>query len=189
MDTWHENRQPGTRSRIAFSAAAAAPVASRYTADGHLQFPEDYREWVYLSTGFDMSYSPLTQPGHHMFDNVFVEPAAYRRFLTSGTWPNRTMFVLEVRGAEGKGSINQSGNFQSEQRMGLEVHVKDTARFNGGWAFYAFEHEEKTAAMLPQSAECYACHAKHGAVETTFVQFYPTLAPIAKVMGKFREAK
>jgi hypothetical protein len=33
---------------------------------------------------------------------------------------------------------------------------------------------------MPQSAACYSCHTDHGAVDTTFVQFYPTLLPIAK---------
>ena len=43
------------------------------------------------------------------------------------------MLVLEVRGAEGRGSINQKGNYQSSV-MGPEVHVKDTKRFPGNWA-------------------------------------------------------
>jgi len=33
--------------------------------------------------------------------------------------------------------------------------------------------------MIPRTASCYSCHAAHGAVDTTFVQFYPTLLPIA----------
>jgi hypothetical protein len=88
------------------------------------------------------------------------------------------MFVLEVRGAEGRGSINQKGNYQGAI-MGLEVHVKDTAHFPGNWAFFGFD-DSKTARMTPTSAACYSCHAAHGAVDTTFVQFYPTLLPIAK---------
>jgi hypothetical protein len=34
--------------------------------------------------------------------------------------------------------------------------------------------------MTPTTADCYSCHASHAAVDTTFVQFYPTLLPIAK---------
>ena len=37
-----------------------------------------------------------------------------------------------------------------------------------------------TAKMIPVSQNCYSCHSDHGAVDTTFVQFYPTLLPIAK---------
>jgi len=118
----------------------------------------------------------------HMFDNVFVNPEAYKVFVETGTWPDKTMLVLEGRGAEGKGSINQKGNYQGVEIMGIEVHLKDEARFPGKWAFFAFD-DGKTAKMIPTSADCYSCHAAHAAVDTTFVQFYPTLLPIAKSKG------
>jgi hypothetical protein len=159
-----------------------------YTTDGQLKMPEHYREWIYLSTGFDMSYSPAAQgTDHHMFDNVFVNPESYKSFLETGTWPDKTMLVLEARGAEGKGSINQRGNFQGTERMGVEVHVKDQKRFEGGWAFFGFD-DAKTAKMVPREAQCYSCHSAHGAVDTTFVQFYPTLLPIAKEKGTLKDS-
>lgn len=155
----------------------------RYTSDGQMQLPTDYRQWVYLSTGFDMSYAPGMQMGHHMFDSVFVNPEAYKAFTETGTWPDKTVMVLEVRAAKDKGSINQKGNYQGEL-MGREVHVKDKTRFQGqgGWAFFGFD-EDKPAKMTPTTASCYSCHQEHGAVDTTFVQFYPTLLPIATAKG------
>ncbi len=164
----------------AFIPEEAAPSATpEYTSDAQLKLPENYRQWIYLSSGFDMSYSPAAgMAGHHMFDNVFVNPSSYQAFLKTGTWPDKTIFVLEARGAEGRGSINQKGNYQGAI-MGLEVHVKDEARFPGNWAFFGFD-DSKTAKMTPTSASCYSCHAEHGAVDTTFVQFYPTLLPVAK---------
>lgn len=165
------------------SAAPSASPGPEYTGDGQMKAPEQYRDWIYLSTGFDMSYSQSAGTAdHHMFDNVFVNPEAYKRFLETGTWPDKTMLVLEVRGAEGRGSINQKGNYQGTERMGLEVHVKDEARFPGKWAFFGFD-DGKTAKMVPLSAPCYSCHSDHGAVDTTFVQFYPTLLPVAKSKG------
>jgi Cytochrome P460 len=161
------------------SIPTAAPV---YTSEGQLRLPEDYRDWIYLTSGFDMSYNPAMSMDHHMFDNVFVHPEAYRSFLQTGTWPDKTMLVLEVRGAQSKGSINKAGNYQGTTVMGLEVHVKDEARFPGKWAFFGFG-DSKTATMIPQTADCYSCHANHAAVDTTFVQFYPTLLPIAKAKG------
>ena len=159
-----------------------------YTSDGQMKLPENYRHWIYLTTGFDMSYNPaLMSMDHHMFDNVFVNPDAYNSFLQTGTWPDKTVMVLEARKAEGKGSINQKGNFQGTEVMGLEVHVKDEARFPGKWAFFGFD-AGKTAKMTPTTANCYSCHAEHGAVDTTFVQFYPTLLPIAKQKGTLSEA-
>ncbi len=168
-------------SAAAFGQTAPA-TGPQYTSDGQLKFPESYREWVYLTTGFDMSYNPAMQMGHHMFDNVFVNPEAYKVFLSTGTWPDKTMLVLEARGAQSKGSINQAGNYQGPDVMGREVHVKDEARFPGKWAFFGFD-EGKTAKMVPTEAACYSCHAQHAAVDTTFVQFYPTLLPIATSKG------
>jgi hypothetical protein len=143
---------------------------------------------VYLTTGFDMSYNPaLGMADHHMFDNVFVNPEAYKAFVETGTWPNKTMLVLEARGAQGKGSINQKGNYQGTEVIGVEVHVKDEARFPDKWAFFGFD-DSKTAKMIPVSADCYSCHGAHAAVDTTFVQFYPTLLPIAKSKGTLSAA-
>jgi hypothetical protein len=157
----------------------AASSGPEFTNGDELKLPQGYREWVYLTSGFDMSYDPAMQMGNqHIFDNVFVNPEAYKAFVSTGTWPDKTILVLEQRGARAKGSINRSGNFQADV-IGLELHVKDEARFPGKWAFFAFDGE-KPAKAIPTSADCYSCHAQHAAVDTTFVQFYPTLLPVAK---------
>jgi Cytochrome P460 len=157
------------------NAAAAGPT---YTADGRLEFPKTYREWIYLTSGLDMSYVPGATPRASVFDNVFVNSEAYGAFQKSGTWPDRTVLVLEVRSARQEGSINRSGHFQSGI-VHTEVHVKDAARFGGNWAFFGF-NDAAPAAMIPQTETCYSCHRDNGAVDTTFVQFYPTLLPIAR---------
>jgi Cytochrome P460 len=166
---------------------AAAPYTPAYTKDGGLVPPLQYREWIYLTTGLNMSYFPNANPDMSMFDNVFVNPEAYRSFQATGTWPDKTVMVLESRGAATKGSINKSGHFQSGNMMGLEVHVKDEARFPGKWAFFDVASENK-ATLFPQTAACYSCHAQHAAVDTTFVQFYPTLLPVAKAKGTLSTA-
>lgn len=165
----------------------AANSGPEFTQNGELKLPEHYREWVYLTSGFDMSYNPAMRMGdQHMFDNVFINPEAYKAFENTGTWPDKTILVLEERGARGKGSINRGGNFQGDV-MGLEIHVKDEGRFPGKWAFFSF-NSDKTAKAIPTSADCYSCHAQHGAVDTTFVQFYPTLLPVAKRKGTLSAA-
>jgi hypothetical protein len=180
----------GASRQALYPQTATAQTQSsvpEYTSGGDFKLPENYRQWVYLTTGFDMSYNPALSMGHHMFDNVFVDPASYKAFIDTGTWPDKTTLVLEARGAEGKGSINQKGNFQSTEVMGIEVHVKDEARFPGKWAFFGVD-DGKTGKMFPTTAECYKCHAAHAAVDTTFVQFYPTLLPIAKSKGTLSAA-
>ena len=163
------------------NATVSTEAGPAFESDGRLKFPANYREWIFLSSGLDMSYGAAMQ-GHSMFDNVFVEPTAYREFVRTGTWPDGTSLALESRVATEKGSINQHGKFQTADIMGVEVHVKDTRRFQGGWAFFSFQGV-RPAEMIPTSKECYSCHAQHAAVDTTFVQFYPTLLPIATRKG------
>ena len=74
----------------------------------------NYREWIYLSSGVDMSYSPQP-PDMTMFDNVFVNPEAYRSFVATGTWPDKTVMVLETREAKSK-RIDQPASAISRAR-------------------------------------------------------------------------
>ncbi len=172
----------GARTRGQADGAKAAPVVSdgpTYTATGELKRPERYREWVFLTSGIDMSYDvSAAVAGHSTFQNVFANPSAYRAFLQTGTWPEKTVLILEVRRAEGAISINKRGHTQSPDVTNLEVHVKD-ASLEGGWGFFAFGKLE-SAKLIKRPANCYTCHESHGAVDTTFVQFYPTLLPLAQ---------
>lgn len=168
-------------SKPADSEGGSTSETPTYTADGKLEFPVNYREWVFLTSGVDMSYSPNAMMDHSMFDNVFVNPDAYRAFVQTGTWPDKTMMVLEVRVAGTKASINKSGHYQTGELMGREVHVRDESRFAGTnkWAFFAFD-DKMEATQVPKEAACYSCHEQHAAVDTTFVQFYPTLLQVAQ---------
>jgi len=156
----------------------------RYTSDNQLLPPDNYREWIYLSSGLGMNYRPA--PGSHdMFTNVFVPQWAYQEFLKSGRWPDKTMLVVEERGAQSKGSINKHGNFQTDL-MGMGVEVKDS-QFPDKWEYFNFDEDTKSAKANPK-AGCWQCHEDHGAVEHTFVQFYPTLKPVAKKFGTYKQA-
>ena len=175
---------PATNPSVDTGSSAQTPT---YTPDGKLMFPEKYREWIYLTSGVDMSYSPQGMAmGHSMFDNVFVNPESYKSFLETGKWPDKTMLVLEVRKAGTNASINKSGHFQTAEVGGREIHVKDEARFPGKWAFFSFK-DQQPGRLFPKTASCYSCHEEHWAVDTTFVQFYPTLINIAKAKGTYRD--
>ncbi len=171
-------------SLLAESAPSNEP---QYTKDGQLIKPENYREWIYLSSGLGMTYgSPIANPDEQDFDNVFVAPQAYKAFLANGTWPDKTMLALEVRSSASKGSINKGGRFQ-ERLAGLEIHLKDESRFPATkWAFFGFNGSETTAKPLAADSTCQKCHSQNAAVDETFVQFYPTLIPVAKAKGTFK---
>ena len=159
----------------------------QYDDNGQLMRPADYREWMFLSAGYGMNYSPA--PGsHEMFTNVFVQRWAYDAFANSGKWPEQTMFVIDERDAASKGSINKTGHFQTDL-MGLAVEVKDSARNPDRWVYYVFDAAGKAAGAMPKGNPCWSCHEEHAAVEHTFVQFYPTLKPVAKKFGTYNESR
>ncbi len=168
--------------------AQAPPDEVRFTADGQLTRPDNYREWIYLSSGLGMTYGPIDSaaaPSAERFDNVFVTPLAYKAFLLTGSWPDKTMFALEIRNSASKGSIHNGGHYQ-DSFTGLEIHVKDVERFPTKWAFFEFGGAQRTSKPFPATSSCQACHAKNGAVDETFVQFYPTLIPVAKAKGTWK---
>ena len=167
----------------AFLTLLANLVAQQpqFTTDGQLQKPENFREWVYLSSGLGMQYEG--EQAGNSFTNVFAEPTAYREFMKTGKWPEGTMLAMEVRRGETKGSINKAGRFQGAY-IATEVAVKDSKRFTkDGWNYFAFNGNAKTAPGIGERAGCNACHNKNAAVDNTFVQFYPTLLEVARAKG------
>jgi hypothetical protein len=167
--------------------ASAPDDTPRYTSGGELIFPGRYRDWTFLTSGLDMSYANEVPAGSpHMFENVFVDPAAGKAFQQTGTWPDGTTLVIEFRDAAGAFSINKHGRVQTGV-MGYLAHVKDAQRFPGKWRFFSFGTDGKPGSMIPTTAACYVCHSSHGAVDNTFVQFYPTLLPIATTKGTLSE--
>ena len=157
----------------------------RFLANNEIALPENYREWVFVSSGVGMSYDPAAEAKstNPPFNNIFVKPEAYKSFMKTGTWPNGTMFVMEIRRSKTNESINSSGSFQTDL-LSVEAEVKDEYRFPAKWGFYAFKDGTTSGKLLPDATtECQSCHSQHGAVDNTFVQFYPTLFEVAKKKG------
>jgi len=172
-----------------FTSAQQAPTGGPdFSATGELLLPPDYREWIYLTSGLGMTYGPAAaaEGRRPNFDNVFVNRDAYRQFMTNGKWPDKTIFILEIRDAEDHVSINNGGRTQG-QVVAIEAAVKDPSRFRDTtWGYFSFGAAPRltaSAKALPPSASCYACHRDNTAVEQTFVQFYPTLFDVARRMG------
>lgn len=167
--------------------ASASDDTPRYTSSGELIFPARYRDWTFLTSGLDMSYQKEIPGGSaHMFENVFADPTADKSFQQTGMWPDGTTLVIEFRDAQTALSINKHGRVQTDV-MGYLAHVKDEHRFPGKWRFFSFGTDGKPGSMIATTAACYTCHSSHGAVDNTFVQFYPTLLPIATTKGTLSE--
>jgi hypothetical protein len=179
----------------AFLVLAAAMTTSaqqpsdgpRYTAAGELIRPADFREWMFVTSGLGMTYNQPTGAARTPnFTNVYVNPSSYRAFMKTGQWPDKTMFILEIRASSSEGSINKGGHFQSNLVI-VEASVKDETRFPGKWAYFDFGRDMKPQVQaLPTTERCYACHAENAAVDNTFVQFYPTMLEVAQKMGTLK---
>jgi hypothetical protein len=155
----------------------------QYTSVDELVRPESYREWIFLSSR--LRVNPKASGDEvETFSDAFVSRPAYHHFLTSGSWPDKTVFVLEKRASSSKSSAELVDHYEGDL-LGISVEVKDTARFPEKWAYFSFDSAAKTAKANPR-AMCWECHHGGGAVENTYVQFYPTLKPVAQQFGTLR---
>ncbi|HVZ28474.1 MAG TPA: cytochrome P460 family protein [Rhizomicrobium sp.] len=164
----------GAAMAMLLAGTAWAQTTLNYSPDGKMLRPENYRSWVFLSSGFDMSYTDSGEAKAHVFNNVFVNRESYEAFQKSGQWPDKTVLVLETRAGSNDDPVLKRGQFQAGMPNRIETHVKDAAK--GGWGFYIFANGASSAAVQPQTATCYGCHADNARTDTTFTQFYPELA-------------
>lgn len=150
-----------------------------------LTFPADYRDWVFLSSGLGMTYGTPNANARPRFDNVFVNPEAWREFKKTGQWPDGATFILEIRHSATEGSINKGGHYQT----GISV-IEASQKRNGEWSYYDFGQpvSGQKASPLARDARCYSCHETNTAVEWTFVQFYPAALEIAKAKGTLKKS-
>lgn len=165
-------------------AAAAAEIV-RYTDDGELIRPEDYRTWVFVGaplTPNDMNEGGAAFPEFH---NVYIDPGAYEEYKQTGEFRDGTVFMKELVSVGAKSSFSGNGYFEGEY-VGVEAMVKSKARYPeipGNWGFFRFTDEEaaregrlgnlkRTAPNVATS--CVACHAA-GAQDRIFTQHYPVL--------------
>jgi hypothetical protein len=95
--------QSGARAQ---QAAADGP---RFSPANELMRPTDFREWMFVTSGLGMTYNEVvagTPARVPNFTNVYVNPSSYRSFMKTGQWPEKTIFVLEIRASQSEGSIN-----------------------------------------------------------------------------------
>jgi len=70
---------------------------------------------------------------------------------------------------------------------GLGLEGKDEKRFPEGWGISISIPTQDRQLPIPKS-QVNNAHDDHAAVENTFVQFYPTLKPIAQKFVTYRQS-
>jgi len=141
--------------------------------------PQGYREWIFVGSSLGLSYAqdPSQSRSPQLYHNVYMIPWAFREFSKTGKFPEGTMMVLELASAENKSEPGLQGSYQKEY-TGLEVSVKDSARFDGGWGYFNFTERpsglKANAEPFPKN-NCWSCHDQKAATDHVFTQFYPVL--------------
>lgn len=161
-------------------------VTPQYNDEGALILPVDFREWVFVGASLGLSYTQEeAAEERRLFHHVYMQPEAYRHYVDTGKFVDKTMLVMENYSAGKKESNalhgekefqNLNGHFE-QNRVGLEVALKDESRFEEGWGYFNFSSRgglTETAKAFPK-AVCWTCHNQHGADDNVFVQFYPVL--------------
>jgi Cytochrome P460 len=145
-----------------------------YTQTGELTRPVRHREWIFVGASLGLSYAPEQQAsGHGQFHHVYLQPAAYRAFVATGSFPPGTMLALEIYEPGEKTPPALQGLFE-DRRVALEIAVKDPSRFPEAWAYFGFGDGSR-ATGTKAGPGCVACHRKHAAIDHVFTQFYPVL--------------
>ena len=181
---------------ITIAISADAPITASsgpvYTATGELVAPKGFRTWVFAGSDLSPVYRRELPGGAARiereekipgsFHNIYINPEAYRTYLATKKFPDRTMLVMEIfsAGTKDEKDFLTGGKFE-DLRSGFEVAVKDKNRPGGGvpWAYYNFKLEGKLGPVKPAKAnpdsKCYDCHLKHAGDDNVWVQFYPAL--------------
>lgn len=173
------------------SAPPQGMVQPAYDDQGRLIRPEGYRNWVFVGSSLGLDYSKPIEGQYPagVFHHVYMQPEAVKHYQETGTFPEKTMLVMENYTAgtkdentakeltKGKEEFeNLNGHF-SDARVGVEVALKDSVQSPDTWTYYAFSSRAgllPAAKAFPKQA-CWECHNKHAAVDNVFLQFYPIL--------------
>lgn len=166
-------------------------MAAKFTNDGQVTIPQNWRQWVYVGTPLTPNALNGGKAPFPEFHNVYIEPSAFGHWQKTGEFANGTQIVKELvlirkkdadeMNEDGStGEVSGVGYFQGEFQ-GLELTVKDTVRYAkepGGWAYFSFGHKSppyaQTAKAFPTDS-CNACHEGAAADDFVFTQFYPVL--------------
>src|SRR5712692_4240733 len=84
----------------------------RFAAGNQLIRPEGYREWIFVGSNLGMGYSEGQSGKTVTFHNIYVQPEAYRHFVATGAFPDKTILVMEKVSAGTNASINRQGQFE-----------------------------------------------------------------------------
>jgi hypothetical protein len=165
---------------VVLAQTAEAEKVAQYDTDGQLVRP-DPTGWPYVSASIGGGATNMMAPEGEEeepqevkgdFHVIQVNPEAFDHYAETGTFLEGTVFTMTFY------ALDQhelpGDRFWASEVKAMEVGVKDTQRFEDGWAFFRFEGGATTASAFP-AERCQACHVARGATDSVFTQLYSGL--------------
>lgn len=167
---------------VLMTAASTASAAEYFTiADGELQRPTGYREWVYVGTPVTPDELNDGKAAFPEFHNVYIDPESWAQWKVTGEFRDGTILIKELVAVGSKAAVSGNGYFQGDF-VGLEATIKSEEHFPdepGNWAYYSFSTPDletlTTTAVAMPTASCNSCHDVSAADDFVFTQYYPVL--------------
>ena len=172
-----------------YSSAIAAVDADwkpKWTTDGKLKLPKNYREWVYLGSPLTPNALNDGKAGFPEYHNVYMHPEAYKIYKTTGKFPEGTILLKELQltqeAQEKDGSrseVSGRGYFPGKFN-GIDISVKDSKRFakSNNWGYFNFGHHAPpylASAPAAPTESCAQCHIDNADEDMVFSRFYGIL--------------
>ena len=131
-----------------FLGTAAFVVAG--AANEGPSYPDGFRQWVHVSSGF-VGPGSTAYPRFGGLHDIYANPVALTGYK-SGTFPTGSVLIFDVHEAKAG-----PGSYEPAERKQLDVMTKT----NSGWQFveYAKNSQTDQSVSLAQSeTQCAACH-------------------------------
>ena len=151
-------------------------------ANGELERPTGYREWVYVGTPVTPNELNNGKAAFPEFHNVYIDPESWAHWKKTGEFRDNTILIKELVSVGSKAAVSGNGYFMGDF-IGLEATIKSKKHFGsepGNWAYFSFstpDHKTLTTkAKAFPAASCNGCHAGAAADDFVFTQYYPVLS-------------
>jgi len=159
-----------------------------FDESGEAQRPRGYRSWVHVSTAWEPITTTIldgTVTRTPEFNNVYIEPNAFRGYMKTGKWPDGSVFVKEFSFTSIDAKCDGpdayicprwygKGIFQHGY-TGIGVMLKDKTRFPdepGNWGYFSYGHQAppyaKTSPVRGRE-QCAQCHIDHAGPSVDYV--------------------
>ena len=156
---------PGDAQEPAKTSKEAEPNAVKrqtsapeYDAKGNLVLPPDFKTWVFVGANLGLDYqqdvaanTPREKKARESaavgdFHNVYINPEAYKAYLETGKFPEKTVLVMDVYQAKDKEPQNVviGGHFQRQSLGGSRSKKQQpTGRLEDGLGLLRLSRTEK----------------------------------------------